>query len=492
MFLKMKKKISDLFDTINEMLEVLTGITDPRDEIRDCLYALKAISDKLNKEDDIPTTITLHLNNVTNMFNKFLSDTNIINEKSVGQLRAQVSFIKRTFNEEINAKLNIAFFPYKASMWDSLATIYEAAAEDKDCVVHVVPIPYYDLSENNMTPVYEGEKFPENLNITHWTQYNLEEQQPDIIFVHNIYDQFNTLTRVYEQYYTSNLVKYTDMLVYVPYYIASFVPFKKGKGFYPYNLPTIRNVDKVIYVNEYEKQEAIREGISEDKILVLGSPKLDRMIMALKEDMKYPMEWRDKIEGKQVYLINTGCLYFANNPFQAMEQLIDFFNITRFIDNTAVIWRPHPLTKISVIKHTPYFKDYYLNLTENILKGDNEFYQRIILDETDDYIQSLKIADVLISNDSSILNSYLITEKKVLFWGEKMPEDSLLPSNVFYYAFNKAEPWYQLAKKFSEGYDPLNINRRNMVSKVYVNADGTAGKKVYTTIKQEYLEKLNK
>jgi len=94
----------------------------------------------------------------------------------------------------------------------------------------------------------------------------------------------------------------------------------------------------------------------------------------------------------------------------------------------------------------------------------------------------------LISADGSLLHSYLSTEKKVLYFGEDMPEGSMLPPDVFYYAFNKEEPWFELVKKFSNGYDPLVENRKNMSSRVYTNADGTSGLKIFEEIKNTVLE----
>ena len=42
----------------------------------------------------------------------------------------------------------IVFLPYKASMWDSLESVYLAAKADENCDAYVVPIPYYDRNED--------------------------------------------------------------------------------------------------------------------------------------------------------------------------------------------------------------------------------------------------------------------------------------------------------------------------------------------------------
>ena len=66
--------------------------------------------------------------------------------------------------EEIPDKKEIAFMPYKASMWDSLESVYLAAREDKNCEAYVVPIPYFDRKADKTlgTMHYEGAEYPAN------------------------------------------------------------------------------------------------------------------------------------------------------------------------------------------------------------------------------------------------------------------------------------------------------------------------------------------
>lgn len=482
MTFKMKRRLLHLMDSISDMLKILTTLSDPVSAVLDCLAALDAIQFQLQQEEVLPQNTAIQLRALQLSLNELLNGNSVLNENITLELEGQINLIKDSFDEEVLGKLNVVFFPYKAAMWDSLETIYEAAASDENCIAHVVPIPYYQLSQDEAIATYEGERFPKNVPITHFNDYHLEIEQPDIIFVHNIYDQYNTITRVHEHYFTTNLKQYTDMLVYVPYHVSSFITPNEG-GSLSYSVPTVKNVDKIILVGEFLKQAALRDGIPEEKLLPLGSPKLDAMVNVLNREVEYPEEWRDKIKGKTVYLLNTGCLYFAEQQFIRLEWLIDFLNIPRIDENSVIIWRPHPLTKISIMKYTPYLAEYYMDLTEKYIKGGDKLYEGVILDETDDYLPALKAADVLISPDGSLLRSYLLTEKKVILWDEDMPERSLLPKDVFYYAFNQSEPWYKLVKKFSNGYDPLIENRKGIVSNIYANADGTSGEKVYQAIK---------
>ncbi|WP_102028705.1 hypothetical protein [Salirhabdus sp. Marseille-P4669] len=485
MFLKKKKRISELLDTISEMLEVLLDLKSPYKYISDCLIAVDSINFQMKKENEIPEKTIAKLEQMQKSLNLIMTDLNI-NEGLLSDLKILVLEVKDLIDSEVKTELNIVFFPYKISMWDSLETIYKAAIKDQKCTVHVVPIPYYQLTKGKAIPAYEGNRFPSNVPITHYNDYDLEEQEPDIIYVHNIYDNNNTLTRVFEQYYTANLKKYTDMLVFVPYHSPHFMFMDSDRVSLGYSTPGFKNIDKMIIANDMVKNAAIEDGVSEEKLLVLGSPKLDSMVEQISSETVIPKEWEDRIDGKTVYLINTGCLFFANDPFAALEKLIDIFNIPRYVESSMIIWRPHPLTYVSILQYTPYFSKYFLNLNKNI-KGNSSVYKNILIDESDNYLPALKVADILVSTNGSLLRSYILTEKKVIYWAEKLwtssnLPNSTIPSDVFYYAYDSSEPLHELVKKFSEGYDPLYKNRKGMAAKAYVNTDGTAGLNIHSTI----------
>ena len=81
----------------------------------------------------------------------------------------------------------VVFMPYKASMWDSLESVWMAADKDKRCEAVVVPITYYEL-DNNQNPikkVNERNLFPEYVNAVNDEEYDLENDLSDIIYIHN-------------------------------------------------------------------------------------------------------------------------------------------------------------------------------------------------------------------------------------------------------------------------------------------------------------------
>lgn len=85
------------------------------------------------------------------------------------------NYIRRELNPD---RIEVALFPYKVSMWDSLESIWLAAKEDSKCDVYVVPIPYFDRLPNVELGQmhYEGNLYPEDIPIVDWRTYDLEER----------------------------------------------------------------------------------------------------------------------------------------------------------------------------------------------------------------------------------------------------------------------------------------------------------------------------
>ena len=134
-------------------------------------------------------------------------------------LNKQLIKIENSVKNDIQVRIEIAFFSYKASMWDSLESVYLAAREDPCCDVYCVPIPYYDLNPDHSFRQmhYEGGEYPKDIEVIDWQIYHFEERKPDVIYFHNPYDQYNLVTSVHPRYYSENLIKYTECLVYIPY-----------------------------------------------------------------------------------------------------------------------------------------------------------------------------------------------------------------------------------------------------------------------------------
>ena len=155
---------------------------------------------------------------------------NTVNASKVQKLlRKQLIKIENSAKNDIAVRKEVVFFPYKASMWDSLESVYLAARDDPDCDAYCVPIPYYTLNpdhslgemhyEGNVRPDGTPIEYPEGIEITDWQEYDFEERKPDVVYIHNGYDNWNLVTSVHPRFYSGNLKQYTEKLVYIPYFI---------------------------------------------------------------------------------------------------------------------------------------------------------------------------------------------------------------------------------------------------------------------------------
>ena len=209
--------------------------------------------------------------------------------------------VENSIKNDIKVRLEIAFLPYKASMWDSLESVWMAADRDPDCDAYVVPIPYYERNADRSfgTRHYEGADFPNYVPITNYEEYCLAERKPDVIYIHNPYDQGNYVTSVDPRYYSGELKKHTDCLVYIPYY-ATAGGMSEGQSL----CLSYFNVDYIVV--QCEKMiEFFDPRVPREKFLPLGSPKFDKIIRRCQNPPEPPEEWKEKMKGRKVYFYNT-------------------------------------------------------------------------------------------------------------------------------------------------------------------------------------------
>ena len=140
-------------------------------------------------------------------------------------LKRQLIQIENSVKNDISVRIEAVFLPYKASMWDSLESIWQAAEEDPACDAYVIPIPYFDRNpDGNFGQMHDERKlYPENVPITDYESFDFAAHRPDMIFIHNPYDNSNYVTSVHPAFYSDKLKQYTEKIVYVPYFILEEV-----------------------------------------------------------------------------------------------------------------------------------------------------------------------------------------------------------------------------------------------------------------------------
>ena len=108
---------------------------------------------------------------------------------------------------------------------------------------------------------YEADEFPKYVPIIHYDDYNLELEKPDVIYIHNPYDNANYVTSVHPHFYAKDLKQYTNELVYIPYFVLYEISDddeRALKNLEEFVLtPGVINADRVIVQSESMKKHYV-------------------------------------------------------------------------------------------------------------------------------------------------------------------------------------------------------------------------------------------
>lgn len=362
----------------------------------------------------------------------------ISESKASKLLQKKLLRIENSVRYDISIRKEIVFFPYKASMWDSLEGIYLAAKDDPDCDAYCVPIPYYDRDSAGRfgTMHYEGGEYPKNIEVIDWRTYNFEERKPDEIYIHNPYDDSNFVTSVPPRFYARNLTRYTEKLVYVPYFVLGEIDLENQERVDQMKhfcyLPGVFYADKVIVESENVKKVYIEEfikaakadgltgkyldrGYLEQKILGVGSPKYDKVLNVKRGEIELPEAWRKIIEKpdgrkKKIVLYNTSIallLKYNEKWVKKIEQVLEVFKEYR--DDVVLLWRPHPLIETTMKTMRPLVIQEYERIKTQYLDEGWGIY-----DDTADADRAIVLSDAYYGDGSSIVILYERTKKPIM------------------------------------------------------------------------------
>lgn len=339
-------------------------------------------------------------------------------------MAGQLAELEEGICKRLPERKEVVFLPYKASMWDSLESVWMAADKDPNCDAYVIPIPYYDKKPDGTFGEfhYEGDLYPDYVPITDYREYDLEERHPDMIYVHNPYDEFNTVTSVAPEFYLKKIKDYTDKLVYIPYFVLEEIDPDDQKAIDEMShfcfLPGTLYADEVIvqsenmrqiYINEFmkaaeERNLSVNRAVLEKKILGLGSPKFDKVINTKKGDLNIPEEWLRIIQKpdrswKKIVFYNTSVTAFLKDSERMLGKIKDVLEIFRkYQDEIALLWRPHPLMMSTMESMRPDLQIDYQKIVQDYKAGGWGIY-----DESTDLDRAIVISDAYYGDLSSVV-----------------------------------------------------------------------------------------
>ena len=335
-------------------------------------------------------------------------------------LRNQAIKIGNSVRNDIKIRKEVVFLPYKASMWDSLESVWKAADKDPDCDAYVIPIPYYDKNPDGSFGEmhYEGNLYPKDVPVTGYQDYDFAERRPDMIYIHNPYDEYNYVTSVHPDFYSYKLKEYTDNLVYIPYYILAEPDLDnkddlEGMAHFC-TVSAVQHADQVIVQSEAMREAYIKiltKAYGEDtrahwakKILGTGSPKVDKVLNTRKEDLEIPAEWLKIIQKpdgnwKKIILYNTSVTALLKHDDKMLKKMQYVFRVFQENqDEVALLWRPHPLIQATIESMRPQLWTEYRKLREQYRAAGWGIY-----DDSADLDRAIVVSDGYYGDPSSVV-----------------------------------------------------------------------------------------
>lgn len=452
------KEILDLITTLTEANDYL----DSSEEISFELLA-QVITNCLTASDNISQTLQTfgeldqyqaELAAYQRLLKDFLAAISQAGELAYPAQAITECLAKMIAKLKAKHKKRVVFLPYKASMWDSLASIYEAALADPNCEPYVIPLPYFSKDQNGKLEEfhYEADLFPPEVKITSWQDYPLAQKRPDVIYIHNPYDDENLVTTVLPAFYSDKLKQYTGLLVYVPYYVSlherNFYSDVFTKGLENIDLVCVQDDvikagyqevclkewNKFLKKNPNHPKAAYERTLN--KFVTLGNPKYDALNKVKPINYPLPNDWRKKLyrpdgSKKTVVFYNTTILDLnlgGQTMFRKYADVFDFFWNHR--EDYALIWRPHPLLADNIRVKYPNFLSGYLQLIDQFNESQMGIY-----DDSPDFYLAYTYADAFYGDISSMAELFRRLGKPVI-QQKTTYETSQVPAN---FDFNLAK-----------------------------------------------------
>ena len=424
------RQMEEAHDEIKRCIE--KGITAQAEGLlTDCQNAAVAIGTLIEDtegEGHLAVTVLEEYCELVYQSYECLSSGSSINANKIYEsLMQKLVKASNSIRNDIKIKTEAVFLPYKASMWDSLESVWKAADADPDCDTYVIPIPYFDKNPDGSfrEEHYEGDQYPKYVPITRYDSYNLEARRPDVIYIHNPYDECNYVTSVHPYFYCKNLRKFTDKLVYIPYFILREIDpgnqaaidsikhfcFTPGTIYADQVIVQSENM-RQIYINEYIKAakemglggEHVDRIFLGKKFLGNGSPKIHKILHTKKEDLEIPAAWLRIIEKpdgawKKIVFYNTSVsalLQHGDKMLRKMESVFEIFKKNK--DEIALLWRPHPLIQATIESMRSQLWKAYKEIRDRYVEEGWGIY-----DDTADLSRAVVISDVYYGDMSSVM-----------------------------------------------------------------------------------------
>ena len=328
--------------------------------------------------------------------------------------------ISEAIDSEIVNRRSVLFLPVKAKHFSSMRMAYEMEAATPDTDVYVMPLPYYykeyDGSFKDEMHIDTEEFIKANIPVTDYSRFDLSLLCPEKIYINSAYDEYNMAVSVDTRFYARNVKKYTEKLIYIPYF--KLMEFDRAN--YPcwYNMqyyctvPGVVMADKVYVQSENTRKvyiDKLNEWVGDEKYTDIWEQKIDVYNESCEEHSED--ELRDAGSKKTiVWFVSAGSLAeFGDKYIEKAYRNLDVFALSK--DKLKVLLISEPFLD-EMIK--TYSDELYKKWTGFIDEFNRSGIGEVVSQVEDQSVEALLKANAYYGDPSYICKDFILMKKPVM------------------------------------------------------------------------------
>lgn len=329
---------------------------------------------------------------------EFTQNQNVdILDYEIEEIKKEILTLKKGINEVI-------VIPYRDKYFDGLKSIIDEYKKI-GANVSVMPIPYYVKNFSGIiTAEYEPIAACENIKqmgyaVLNYEEYDLVSKHPNVIVIQNPFDGTNFSTTVAPMFYSEQLKKYCDELIYVSPFDVDITSERARKMCRDFiNRPAVIYSDKIVVQNEEIKKLYIEsliefsgneyEAIWREKVVVVNSPQ-----KLIKENKKK----------KILYFVSFGVVFaYSKNIIAKMQKSIEI--LEKYSDKIDWILAIDE----AIVDNTSLIEEKTWNGIKEIIEDTNK---KVSIVNPQEYMKYVNEYDAYFG-DSGVLSNMFRFEKK--------------------------------------------------------------------------------
>lgn len=328
--------------------------------------------------------------------------------------------ISEAIDSEIVNRRSVLFLPVKAKHFSSMRIAYEMEAATPDTDVYVMPLPYYykeyDGSFKDEMHIDTEEFIKANIPVTDYSRFDLSLLCPEKIYINSAYDEYNMAVSVDTRFYARIVKKYTEKLIYIPYF--KLMEFDRAN--YPcwYNMqyyctvPGVVMADKVYVQSENTRKayiDKLNEWVGDEKYTDIWEQKIDVYNESCEEHSED--ELRDAGSKKTiVWFVSAGSLAeFGDRYIEKAYRNLDVFALSK--DKLKVLLNSEPFLD-EMIKN--YSDELYKKWTGFIDEFNRSGIGEVVSQVEEKSVDVLLKATAYYGDPSYICKDFILMKKPVM------------------------------------------------------------------------------